>query len=71
MLFSGPAGEGAEATRDDPFRRRRRRKRTSTNTVNPIQAEAAEKIRINDAVVLMANFRCGAGLLLLPLTKGY
>jgi hypothetical protein len=65
----GPAVGGAEATTDDP--RRRRRNRKSTNTVKPIQAAAAQKIRINDAVVLMAKFRCGARRLFLPLAKGY
>jgi hypothetical protein len=68
-LPTGPAVGGAEATSDDP--RQRRRNRSSPNTVKPIQAEAAKKIRINDAVVLMTQFRCGPKALACTVLKGY
>jgi hypothetical protein len=51
------AGGGAEATSDDP--RRRRRNRRSTNTVKPIQAKAAPKIRSTAGIVSMPEYRRG------------
>ncbi len=53
----GSAGGEAEATSDDPFRRRRNR--WSTNTVKPIQTKAAPKIRITAGIVSMTEFRPG------------
>lgn len=63
------AGDGAEATSEDPFRRRRNLR--ATNIIRPIQAKAAPKTRISRGIASMANFRDGAVWMAFLLPKGY
>ncbi|PNI10501.1 hypothetical protein CXX84_03320 [Arthrobacter sp. AFG7.2] len=56
--MSWTAGGAADATTEDPLRRRRNRR--STNTVRPTQTKVAPKIRTSDGIAFMIKLRPGS-----------